>query len=107
MLGITIIFPCAENDEWMSFAPIRDLTTGRRIFLRFRFSIQPSEFLRRESRGTSLSPMSALFPVLAAETTTVQPLCLAACGPPSQGLVTKQNRRDIYRCEKMHSSNTV
>ena len=28
-------------------------------------------------------------------------------GPPSEALVTKQIRQDIYRCEKMHSSNTV
>lgn len=34
-------------------------------------------------------------------------LCCTACGPPSEGLVTKQIRQDIYRCEKMHSSNTV
>ena len=35
------------------------------------------------------------------------PLCCTACGPPSEGLVTKQIRQDIYRCEKMHFSNTV
>lgn len=50
---------------------------------------------------------SVLFVMLAEEANSTIDLCCTACGPPSEGLVTKQIRQDIYRCEKMHSSNTV